>query len=157
MHAGQPVPLATMVAAWAVASRRPRPVGWALGGGAAVVLLLTLVNAQAGVAAYRIVQEALTNATKHAPGSVAHVVLHRSGDSLALSVTNGRATRPVAARGRPATGTGHGLIGMRERALACGGTLTTERSLAGGFVVRATIPVQVDDDGGPTTVEGRPA
>src|SRR5450830_917564 len=40
MGAYQPVPLATMAAAWAVASRRPRPVGWALGGGAAAVLLL---------------------------------------------------------------------------------------------------------------------
>ncbi|PVU83462.1 two-component sensor histidine kinase [Cellulomonas sp. WB94] len=325
MGAFQPVPLATMVAAWAVASRRPRPVGWALGGGAAAVLLLvgvvakpltlvatdmvmfnlviaatavgtvvsgrrervvrealardeetrqqvvaerlriarelhdvlahhlTLVNAQAGVAdyllatdpsaasvalrgigqhtrqaldelratvgllrqdddsaedtdpavgaarqpvpglarldeliesfrsvggtveleatgsprtlrpdadlaAYRIVQEALTNATKHAAGAVARVDLRWSDDELALSVTNGPATRLAAARTRPPAGSGHGLIGMRERALACGGTLTTERSPAGGFVVRATIPVQVDDGGDDVTLaEGEPA
>jgi signal transduction histidine kinase len=63
----------------------------------------------------------------------------------------------VPSRSRLGAGSGHGLIGMRERAIACGGTLTTERSPAGGFVVRATIPVQTDDDGDPTIVGGGPA
>lgn len=93
----------------------------------------------ADLAAYRIVQEALTNAAKHAPGAPARVVLTWTPTHLALVVQN----RPVPGRGpvRPGPGTGHGLIGMRERALACGGTFAAGRVVGGGFVVCANLPV----------------
>ncbi|MGN8244531.1 sensor histidine kinase [Cellulomonas soli] len=90
-------------------------------------------------AVHRIVQEALTNATKHAPRSPVRVALRWSPDDLQVWVAN---APPVeTGRRRPAPGTGHGLIGMRERALAAGGTFRSGRSADGGFVVAATIPV----------------
>lgn len=99
----------------------------------------------ADLAAYRILQEALTNASKHAPGAVVSVTLTWSAHQLDLLVVNGDPSpgRDVA----PAPGTGHGLIGMRERALAAGGSLRAERPRAGGFVVAATIPVGTDAEG----------
>ena len=72
-------------------------------------------------AAYRIVQEALTNAGRHAPG---------------VLVVNRRPTRPPTA----VPGGGHGLIGLRERAHALGGTLRAGPRLDGGFAVEAVLP-----------------
>ena len=93
--------------------------------------------ASADLAAYRIVQEALTNAAKHAPGARTDVVLNWSRQRLDLGIENG----PAPSRHRaPAPGTGHGLIGMRERAHSCGGSLSAEPAPTGGFIVRATIP-----------------
>lgn len=89
-----------------------------------------------GVAAYRIVQEALTNAAKHAPGARVAVRLDWTDDGLDVSVRNGPGTRPVDA----APGTGNGLLGMRERARAAGGTFTVERPADGGFAVVAHLP-----------------
>ena len=86
----------------------------------------------AGVAAYRIVQEALTNAVRHGDGSGASVVLRRDGEALEVE---------VASRGRRGTGgpPGRGLVGMRERAAAVGGTLEAGPS-DDGWVVRARLP-----------------
>ena len=92
------------------------------------------------VAAYRIVQEALTNARKHASGAVAAVELQWSGRELRIRVENG----PGHERHREHGG-GHGLIGMRERARACGGELTTHRRVDGGFVVQAILPLEKDN------------
>jgi signal transduction histidine kinase len=86
-------------------------------------------------AAYRILQEGLTNAARHGAGS-ARIELAFGEGGVQLSVTN-----PVPPRGapRPGTGGGHGLIGMRERATLLGGTLDAERA-DGAFRVRARIP-----------------
>jgi signal transduction histidine kinase len=94
------------------------------------------------VAAYRIVQESLTNAAKHAPGAPAAVALRWGDRGLDLTVTSG----PPAGQkpGYRGPGTGHGIIGMRERAHACGGTLTVRPAPGGGFEVRAAIPAKED-------------
>lgn len=92
---------------------------------------------QEDIAAYRIVQESLTNATKHAPGATVRVTLRWSGNGLDLDIANDVADQPS---GPPARGTGHGLIGMRERALAAGGRLTAGSRPDAGFQVRAWLP-----------------
>ncbi|XVQ14502.1 sensor histidine kinase [Spirillospora sp. CA-255316] len=98
--------------------------------------------ASVDLAAYRITQEALTNAAKHAPGAAAHLTLDWSQQRLDLRVENG--PRTDWRRTGPAGGTGHGLIGMRERAHACGGQVTIQHLLDGGFLVHATLPVAND-------------
>ena len=92
------------------------------------------------LAVYRIAQESLTNAAKHAPGAKAAVALHWQAGQLDLAVTN----QPPSARppGYRGPGTGHGIIGMRERARSCGGTLTARPAPDGGFAVLAMIPVK---------------
>jgi signal transduction histidine kinase len=100
------------------------------------------------LAAYRIIEEALTNATKHAAGAPVHVRLDWVGGELRLRVVN---DPPIGVHsGERGPGTGHGLIGMRERALSAGGSLLTKRTADGGFLVSATIPAdthgQVSDD-----------
>ncbi len=90
------------------------------------------------LAVYRIVQESLTNAAKHAPGAAAAVTLRWHDGGLDLAVTSGPGGgHDPGVRG---AGTGHGIIGMRERAASCGGTLTAGPAADGGFAVRATIP-----------------
>ena len=91
------------------------------------------LGAAADQAAYRILQEALTNAARHGAGS-ARIELAFGDRAVELSVTN-----PVPARGSPRSGGGHGLIGMRERATLLGGNLDVERS-NGAFRIRARIP-----------------
>ncbi|GHH47011.1 sensor histidine kinase [Lentzea cavernae] len=88
-----------------------------------------------GLTAYRIVQEALTNATRHAPGSKATVHVRRDGDRLDVLVRN---TAGGPSRGG---GSGQGLVGMRERVAVHGGTLTVKSTEDGGFLVRARIPL----------------
>jgi signal transduction histidine kinase len=85
--------------------------------------------------AYRLVQEALTNARRHAPGAAVDVELHYTPDALRLRVRDNGPGRSTA-DGAP----GHGLLGMRERAATVGGTLRTGASATGGFVVEAALP-----------------
>jgi signal transduction histidine kinase len=89
------------------------------------------------VAAYRVVQESLTNVVKHAHAGAVDVRLRWTDAALELEVRDdGRG-----GNGRVPTG-GHGLIGMRERVAACGGTLTTGTAADGpGFRVAATLPL----------------
>jgi signal transduction histidine kinase len=87
-------------------------------------------------AAYRILQEALTNAARHGAGS-ARIELEYGDTAVELTVTN-----PVLADGTPRSGGGHGMIGMRERATLLGGSLDAERA-NGAFRVRARIPYGV--------------
>jgi signal transduction histidine kinase len=86
-------------------------------------------------AAYRIVQEALTNAARHGRGT-AELVLTYSPDALELEVVN-----PVGSNGSNRTGGGHGLVGMRERAALCGGTLEASGD-NGVFRVHASLPYE---------------
>lgn len=95
-----------------------------------------VVPAGADVAAYRVVQEALTNAVRHASGAATSVRLTWSPDALDLLVVD-------AGGGSTAqdTGAGQGLLGMRERVQAYGGRLHAGPSDAGGFEVRARLPL----------------
>jgi signal transduction histidine kinase len=87
------------------------------------------------LAAFRIVQEALTNVRRHARGAAVDVELHYGADTLRLRVRdNGPGPAPGAAAG------GHGLPGMRERAAAAGGTLRTGPAAGGGFLIEAALP-----------------
>lgn len=89
---------------------------------------------------YRVVQEALTNVVKHAPGARAAVVVEMSAGSVRVEVTDdGRATASFPGAG-PAGG-GHGIIGMRERLGAFGGSLSTEFLPGGGFRVLGRVPL----------------
>jgi signal transduction histidine kinase len=95
-----------------------------------------------GRTVYRIVQEGLTNARKHAPGAAAAVRIAREADALEVSVV----TRPPVAVGavaEPPPGAGTGLIGLGERVALAGGTLRHGVDAAGDFVLAATLPVEV--------------
>ncbi|MFE6891327.1 sensor histidine kinase [Streptomyces sp. NPDC057694] len=88
------------------------------------------------LAAYRIVQEALTNTHKHARASLTEVTLTYGERTLEIEVADdGHGTA------KQGPGTGHGLIGMRERATAFGGTLTAGPAPHGGFHVHARLPL----------------
>ncbi|MGI8479019.1 MAG: sensor histidine kinase [Gaiellaceae bacterium] len=86
---------------------------------------------------YRIVQEALTNVLKHAPGSPVRVYLARHGSNVAIEVRNG----PAASAALAGVPGGHGLVGLRERVTVFGGDIDAGPTLDGGFVVTATLPV----------------
>jgi signal transduction histidine kinase len=88
------------------------------------------------LAAYRIVQEALTNIRKHAGAATAHVQISFSQRELDLRITD-----DGGGHGHNTNGSGHGLIGMRERVTLYGGTLTSGPRSSGGFEVRARIPL----------------
>jgi signal transduction histidine kinase len=91
--------------------------------------------------AYRLVQEALTNAHKHAAGAATEVRLCYRPERLELTVRNARPPDGRAA-GAPLPGGGHGLLGLRERVDLLGGTLHAARRLDGGYELRAAIPVE---------------
>ncbi|WP_420039291.1 sensor histidine kinase [Gordonia sp. MP11Mi] len=94
----------------------------------------------AGAAVYRIVQESLTNAARHAPGSNVAVRMVVDDDGAAVvSIVNGPPADPDHV---PQPGGGQGLIGMAERASAVGGGLTSQTTPDGGFAVTATIPLR---------------
>jgi signal transduction histidine kinase len=88
--------------------------------------------------AYRIVQEALTNARRHAPGAAVDVELLYGKDALHLRVRD-NGPGPAAANG--SVPDGHGLAGMRERAGMVGGRLSTGPAPLGGFLVEADLPI----------------
>jgi len=92
------------------------------------------------LAAYRIAQEALTNARRHAPGAAVDVELHYCADGLQLRIRD-NGPGPLAENGA-VSAAGHGLAGMRERAAAVGGELHTGSALGGGFLVEARLPAK---------------
>ncbi|MER6386581.1 histidine kinase [Streptomyces sp. NPDC001250] len=99
----------------------------------------TELPAAVDLAAYRIIQEALTNAQKHAgPDAKAEVSVVRVGPNIEVTVLDDGA----GAAGVPGAGGGHGLLGMRERVTALGGTLTTGPRYGGGFRVHAILPLK---------------
>ena len=87
------------------------------------------------LAAYRVVQEALTNALKYAGPARAWVRVDWGADQLVLQVENDGND------GNGEAGGGHGLVGMRERVAVVGGTLESGPRPGGGFVVKARIPI----------------
>jgi signal transduction histidine kinase len=93
------------------------------------------------LAAYRIVQEALTNVLKHAAGARTEVVVEYGERDLRLAVVD--AGGPAPPDGEAARdGAGRGLIGMRERAAVYGGAVEALRLPEGGFAVRAHLPLE---------------
>lgn len=111
------------------------------------------VSAVVDLSAYRIAQEALTNVRKHAgSAATAEVRVRWDDDAVELEVTNsGSATRSTtgrstgtAGRADPAGG-GLGLLGMRERVAAAGGTLETGPRARGGYLVRARFPLRREE------------
>ncbi|MGV9234801.1 histidine kinase [Streptomyces nigra] len=95
------------------------------------------VPASVGRTAYRIVQEGLTNARKHAPGTeVTVTVTGAPGEGLTVAVRNGAPQGEVP----PVPGSGQGLIGLRERATLAGGRLEHGPAADGGFGIRAWLP-----------------
>jgi signal transduction histidine kinase len=95
------------------------------------------VSDVAGLAAYRIVQEALSNAIRHAPGAPVFVDVAHNEEAIVISVVN---TAPPVAH--DLSDPGHGIVGMRERVASVGGSLETVPTSDGGFAVRAIIPLQ---------------
>jgi signal transduction histidine kinase len=116
------------------------------GSAARLILHGTPVALDPGVelAAYRIVQEALTNARRHAPGAAVDVELHYFGDRLHLLIRDNGPGPSADLSGGAVPGlavpAGHGLLGMRERAAAVGGELHTGEAVGGGFLVSASLP-----------------
>ncbi|WP_222844006.1 sensor histidine kinase, partial [Cellulosimicrobium sp. CUA-896] len=96
--------------------------------------------AAADQALYRIAQEALTNALKHAPRAPVTVRLARSGEHVDLVVHDDGAPAP-SPLAEPALSAGTGLLTMRERAEGLGGTLEAGPVPDGGWTVRARVPV----------------
>ena len=95
----------------------------------------------AELAAYRTVQEALTNALKHSPGAATTVTIHWGEEGLHLRVQNGPVSSTVAQHiARPVPGSGNGLRGMSERIALYHGTLTYGLQPDGGWLVEATLP-----------------
>ncbi|MFB6782188.1 sensor histidine kinase [Streptomyces sp. NPDC056352] len=94
------------------------------------------------LAAYRVIQEALTNVRKHAgPGAKAEVSVVRVGGTAEVTVLDNGTGSPEGA-GAGADGGGHGLLGMRERVNALGGALTAGPRYGGGFRVHAILPLK---------------
>jgi signal transduction histidine kinase len=93
--------------------------------------------ASVGLTAYRIVQESLSNAARHAPGARISVTVEQAPPYVRITVQND----PSATSQPPANGTGHGLAGMRERVALLGGELRAGPEPDGGFAVRADLPM----------------
>jgi signal transduction histidine kinase len=95
------------------------------------------------LSAYRIVQEALTNVVKHAGPARAQVTIGYGDQDVTVEILDdGRGAATSTGEGR--AGTGHGLIGMRERVAAFGGDLEAGPGPDGGFRVAARLPLAVD-------------
>jgi signal transduction histidine kinase len=102
----------------------------------------------ASLTVYRIVQEALTNVVKHAPGARATVRVQAGRDGVLITVDNDHGTGGPAGP-RPGDGARHGLVGMTERAAAFGGTLDAGPVAGGGFQVTALLPLPLPRPGQP--------
>lgn len=125
-----PTPTAAdVVTLFTGAERAGMEITWTIDGA------LDAVPDAAGLALYRIAQEALSNAARHAPGAAVRARI-TCGRDVELVVVNGAAVTPAPASGAE----GHGLAGMRTRARAVGGDVTAGPRTDGGFEVRARVP-----------------
>jgi signal transduction histidine kinase len=143
------------VAADEVAARQPQPglpqvaglvdAAREAAGGTSVRLIVigpvTSYDPGMELVAYRIVQEALTNARRHAPGAAVDVEIRHSRDTLRVRIRDNGPGAPPG--GHPARA-GHGLLGMRERAATVGGSVRTGPAAGGGFLVEARLPAKPD-------------
>ncbi|MEV5980662.1 histidine kinase [Streptomyces sp. NPDC052114] len=102
------------------------------------------------LSAYRIVQEALSNSLRHAPGAPARVEVGYVLGGLGLRVVNGPATGLV----KPSPGAGHGITGMRERVTMLNGEMTAEPTAEGGYEVTVFLPVPLADRIDPAGEDG---
>jgi signal transduction histidine kinase len=108
---------------------------------------LTGVPAAAELSAYRVVQESLSNAARHAAGAPVELVLRRTAEELTVRVRNGPGPAGAAPSRRagpadPTNEPGQGIRGMRERVTMLGGHLSAHPTGDGGFEVRATLPLE---------------
>lgn len=103
------------------------------------------------LSAYRIIQEALSNALRHAPGATARVEVSYVLGGLGLRIVN----TPPRGLVKPSPGAGHGITGMRERVSMLNGEMTAKLLPDGGYEVAAYIPVAASDDD--TTEDAAPA
>ncbi len=97
------------------------------------------VSTAVQLAAFRIVQESLTNVRRHAEGATARVLVQVDSDSVSIRVQNGPTEHET---GHQQSVAGRGILGMRERAAALGGTLEAARADDGGFLVTARLPAR---------------
>ncbi|MFL4909227.1 sensor histidine kinase [Streptomyces sp. MMS24-I2-30] len=97
-----------------------------------------------GLSAYRIVQEALANVVRHAPGAPTHVSVSQDGERLTVLVVNDPPPE-LPAGPLEVGGTGHGLVGMRERVRLVGGTIDVGPLPDGGFRIAARLPLTEED------------
>lgn len=102
------------------------------------------------LSAYRIIQEALSNSLRHAPGATAKVEIGYVLGGLGLRVVNGPPTAPA----KPSPGAGHGITGMRERVAMLNGEMTAETTAEGGYEVTAFIPVPAAPSDAPAETAG---
>jgi signal transduction histidine kinase len=100
------------------------------------------IPAALGRTAYRVVQEGLTNARKHAPGAAVEVSISTEPHSLLIEVLSRSAVGVSAGARVPSVGTGTGLVGLAERVALTGGKLDFGPDESGDFVLRATLPRQ---------------
>lgn len=96
------------------------------------------VPTSTGLTAYRIVQESLSNAVRHSPGADVRVEVRRDSDALRITVENGPASGAI--KGVAAPGSGLGLVGLRGRAAALGGSVVAGPD-GDGFLLEASLPV----------------
>lgn len=114
------------------------------------------------LAAFRIIQESLTNASKHGADGQAELSLAYTAPALTIAVSNLVHRDPAEQSTETAGPPGHGLIGMRERAMACGGSMTAHQDSHGTFRVAAVVPYRPTgapdawSAPGTTTPEGSP-
>jgi signal transduction histidine kinase len=95
------------------------------------------VPVELDIAVYRIVQEALTNVLRHAPGAAARVLVTYEPRGVRVTIENDGSI----GRAGPSEGSGYGIVGMRERATALGGELDASSLPDGGFCVHAHLPI----------------
>ncbi len=95
------------------------------------------LHASVALAGYRLVQEALTNASRHAAGAPVQVCVDGDGAAVVVEVVN------AAGGADPQPGSGFGLVGMRERVRVLGGELAAGPTSGGGFGLRARLPVDI--------------
>jgi signal transduction histidine kinase len=114
----------------------------------------TLASPVVGRTAYRVVQEALTNARKHAPGAKVEIRVHYRADGVRLTVRNSAATRSVDTR-LTAAGSRTGLSGLRQRVELVNGKLEAGPDGAGGFCVDVVLPAYVQTAAGREPIHER--